>query len=61
MGFSLVSYETLVAIKCSIAKDAVNYLGKATIELRRWTLSKGGAAEALAKLRFCSRTNSLAT
>ena len=60
MGLSLVSHETLVAIKPSIAKDAVNYLGKATIELRKWTLSRGRATKALAKLRFCSKPNSLA-
>jgi hypothetical protein len=39
MGLSLVSHETLVAIKPSIAKDAVNYLGEATIGLRKRTLS----------------------
>ena len=38
MRLSLVSHKTLVAIKPSIAKDAVNYLGKATIELRKRTL-----------------------
>jgi hypothetical protein len=58
MGLSLVSHETLVAIKPSIAKDVVNYLGKATIELRKWTLSRGRATEAPAKLSFCSRPNS---
>jgi hypothetical protein len=55
-----VSYETLVAIKPLIAKDTVNYLGKATIELRKPTLSRGRATKALAKLSFCSRLNSLA-
>jgi hypothetical protein len=58
MGLSLVSHETLVAIKPLIAEDAVNYLGKATIELRKRTLSRGRATEAPAKLSFCSRPNS---
>jgi hypothetical protein len=60
MGLLLVSYKTLVAIKPSIAKDAVNYLGKANIELREWPRSRGRATEALVKLSFCSRPNSLA-
>ena len=58
MGLLLVSYETLVVIKPSIAKDVVNYLGKATIELRKRTLSRGRATKAPTKLSFCSRLNS---
>jgi hypothetical protein len=58
MGLSLVFHEILVAIKPLIAKDVVNYLGKATIELRKWTLSRGRATKALAKLSFYSRPNS---
>jgi hypothetical protein len=34
MGLSLVCHETLLAIKAPLTKDVVNYLGKATIELR---------------------------
>jgi hypothetical protein len=57
MGLSLVSHETLVEVKPLVAKDVVNKLGKATIELRKWTLSMGRATKALAKLRFYSRPN----
>jgi hypothetical protein len=58
IGLPLVYHETLVAIKPSAANDAVNYLGKATIELRNWTRREGRATEAPAKLRLCSRPNS---
>jgi hypothetical protein len=58
IGLSLVYQETLVAIKPSVANDAVNYLGKATIELRNWTRRRGRATAAPAKLRLCSRPNS---
>jgi hypothetical protein len=34
IGLSLVSHETLLAIKAPLIKDIVNYLGKTIIELR---------------------------
>jgi hypothetical protein len=55
-----VSYETLIVIKPLITKDIVDYLRKATIELRKRTLSKGKATKEPAKLSFYSRPNSLA-
>jgi hypothetical protein len=57
MGLSLVCHETLLAVKAPLAKDAVNYLGKTTIELRNWTPKRMWPTEAPAKLRLCSRPN----
>jgi hypothetical protein len=57
MGLSLVCHETLLAIKAPLAKDAVNYLGKTTIELRNWTPGRRWPTEAPAKLRLGSRPN----
>jgi hypothetical protein len=59
MGLSLVCHETLLAIKAPLAKDAVNYLGKTTIELRNWTPGRRWPTEAPAKLRLGSRPNHL--
>jgi len=55
----LVSYKSLVVIKASVAKDAVNLLRKATIELRKLGLGKGRATKQSAELRLCSWPNSL--
>src|SRR5580700_493043 len=39
-------------------KGRSELLWKATIELRKWTLTRKRATEAPTKLRFCSRPNS---
>jgi hypothetical protein len=57
MSLSLVCSKTLLAVKAPLAKDAVNYLGKTTIELRNWTPGRRWPAEVPAKLRLGSRPN----
>ena len=42
-----MSHKTLVTVKLLVAKDVVNELGEA----RKWTLNRGRATRALAKLR----------
>jgi hypothetical protein len=45
MGLSLVCHETFVAIKTPLTKDAMNCLGKTTIELTNWTATWGSTEE----------------
>jgi hypothetical protein len=58
MGLSLVSRNTLVAIKPSIAKNALNWLRKAVVRLGKLRLGKGRATEQSAELSLCSKPNS---
>jgi hypothetical protein len=45
MSLLLVSHKSLVAIKASVAKDIINLLKKATIELGKLGLGRGRATK----------------
>jgi hypothetical protein len=53
----LMSRKTLLAIKASVAKDAVNLLRKITIRLRKLRFSRGRVTKQSAQFRLCSRAN----
>jgi len=58
MGLSLVSRNSLVAIKPSIAKDALDWLRVVVVGLGKLRLGSGRATEQSVELSLCSRPNS---